>query len=200
MPFPCPAIRLALCRLAWSVGSAMAGDDPTTAFERDVRPLLEERCLECHGPEKQKGGLRLDQKVVVFTGGDSEQPAVVPGKSGESQLIKRLLTTDPDEAMPPKGKRFTPEQIAVVRRWIDAGAHWPDAAKSAEPVASAVKGPAVTERDRAFWAFQPPRRGAAGLVGGAWAWQPLDPFVQAGFQDRGMQPRPRRHRRFCSGD
>src|SRR5882762_521127 len=66
-------------------------------FQKDVRPLLESRCYECHGPHKQKSGLRLDRKSSVFQGGDSGKPAVLSGKSSESVLIQKISSKDPDE-------------------------------------------------------------------------------------------------------
>ncbi len=75
-------------------------------FEQEVRPIFEKRCFECHGPDKQKGGLRLDLKSSALEGGESGEPAVVPGKSAESQLIKFVTSKDPDDAMPPKGERL----------------------------------------------------------------------------------------------
>src|SRR5215204_4364407 len=105
--------------------AAVAADDPIADFDKEVRPLFEKRCLDCHGSEKQKGGLRLDQKAAALSGGDSAEPALVPGNSAESLLIKRVLTPNPDESMPPKGKRLTDEEIAVLKKWIDRGAHWP---------------------------------------------------------------------------
>jgi hypothetical protein len=64
-----------------------AGESPVEQFEREVRPILTEHCFKCHGPEKKKGGLRLDERAAMIGGGDSGEPAVVPGKSGESPLI-----------------------------------------------------------------------------------------------------------------
>ena len=63
-------------------GGARAAEDPLAQFEKEVRPLLADRCFECHGPEKQKGGLRLDQKASILGAGDSEAVAVVPGNPG----------------------------------------------------------------------------------------------------------------------
>src|SRR5213593_821249 len=66
-------------------------------FNRDIRPLFENRCYECHGPKKQKSGLRLDRKSNVFKGGDSGKPALLPGKNAEGSLIQRIVSRDPDE-------------------------------------------------------------------------------------------------------
>ena len=99
---------------------------PTVDFEKDIRPLFESRCYECHGPKKQKSGLRLDRKSSALKGGDSGKSVLLVGKSAESALIQRVTTTDPDELMPPKGEKLTSSQIDLLKKWIDQGAPWPD--------------------------------------------------------------------------
>ena len=94
-------------------------------FGRDIQPLLETHCLECHGPEKQKGGLRLDNRAAAMKGGD-EGKVIVPGRSAESRLIHLVSGLEADAVMPPKGERLTAEQTGVLRAWIDQGAAWPD--------------------------------------------------------------------------
>ncbi len=95
-------------------------------FKRDVQPIFEQRCYECHGEKKQKSGLRLDRKAAVFQGGDSGKPAIVVGKSSESPLLHRLISKDADEIMPPKGEPLSEAQVALIRQWINQGALWPD--------------------------------------------------------------------------
>jgi mono/diheme cytochrome c family protein len=123
-------------------------------FSKDFQPLFAEHCLKCHGPEKQKGGLRLDVKASALKGGDSGEPAVVPSNSGKSKLIELISAApDSDIRMPPKGEMLKPEQIALLKRWIEEGANWPES-KSAETNA----GPrelVVTDEDRKHWAFRP---------------------------------------------
>src|SRR5262245_11512529 len=104
--------------------TAAQADDPAEQFTRDVLPILHKRCFDCHGPETQKGGLRIDSRAAMLEGGDSEKAAIVPGKSAESQLIKYVTSTDVDERMPPKGDRLSAEQIVTLKKWIDLGAHW----------------------------------------------------------------------------
>ena len=169
--------------------AAARGEDPVVQFEREVRPVLEKRCWQCHGPDKQENGLRLDQRAALIAGGDSEKPAVIPGKSAESEIIKRVTTSDPHDVMPAKGERLTEEQITALKRWIDAGAHWP--ASSATPADGPLTGGRVTDRDREFWAFQPPRRHAAAISGDiAWVRQPLDRFILARLREQGLEPSP----------
>ena len=95
-------------------------------FQREVRPILEQRCLECHGEKKQKAGVRLDRKAFAFAPGDSGQPAISAGRSRESLLWQRITTTNSDEIMPPKGEPLTTQQVAVIQKWIEEGAVWPD--------------------------------------------------------------------------
>ena len=98
-------------------------------FARDIQPLLAERCVKCHGAEKQKGGLRLDSRGAALRGGD-DGDAIVPGKSADSRLVQLVAGLDDDKVMPPKGDRLTAEQIGLLRAWIDQGADWPDDGKA----------------------------------------------------------------------
>ena len=125
----------------------IAGIIPVAAhavdYDKDIKTLLLERCVSCHGSVKQKGGLRLDAGKLVKKGG--EHAAVIPGKSSDSLLMERILSTDEDERMPPEGGRLTPAQVELLRKWIDAGAPHPEN----EPI---PKAPAE------HWAFQPIQR------------------------------------------
>src|SRR6266446_6165126 len=92
-------------------------------FSREIKPIFEASCIKCHGRGKDKGGLRIDTRETLLKGGDSG-PAVVPGKSAESSLIALVQGLDPDNIMPKKGTRLTPEQIGLLRAWIDQGLPW----------------------------------------------------------------------------
>lgn len=95
-------------------------------FAKTIQPLLETRCLECHGEKKQKGELRLDTKEAALKGGESGK-TVVPGKPDESDLFRRVtLPKDHDDIMPPKGEPLTKEQTEALKKWITEGATWPD--------------------------------------------------------------------------
>ena len=115
-------------------------------FAKDIRPLLQERCIKCHGPEKQKGGYRVDVKETALSGGDDHAPNIHPGKSGESPLIQFVAGLDPEMKMPAKGDPLTPEEIGLLRAWIDQGAVWPEDA-------SAVKTDPLD-----WWSLKPLRR------------------------------------------
>jgi len=96
-----------------------------TDFARDIQPLFAERCVKCHGAEKQKGGLRLDSKAAALKGGDDGK-VIAPGNSAESRLVHLVAGLEQDTIMPPKGARLTPEQVGILRAWIDQGANWPE--------------------------------------------------------------------------
>ena len=99
-------------------------------FEGHVRPLLVDRCQKCHGDEKSESGLRLDSLAALLQGGDSG-PTIVPGDPKNSLLVT-VLKHGGDVEMPPD--TFLPDdQIAVVERWIEAGAPWPSEGGSAVP-------------------------------------------------------------------
>jgi mono/diheme cytochrome c family protein len=95
-------------------------------FYRDIQPILADPCYRCHGPNQQRNGLRLDRKADALRGGDSGQPALVPGNSAESRLIQLITAEDEGERMPAEGDALTPEQINLLRSWIDQGSEWPD--------------------------------------------------------------------------
>src|SRR5580765_1273782 len=96
-------------------------------FTRDVRPILSDNCYQCHGPDEQarKAKLRLDTKDGAFRIKDGKS-IIIPGKSPESEIIRRVTQTDPDEMMPPpkSNRKLTAAQIDVLKRWVDQGAKW----------------------------------------------------------------------------
>jgi mono/diheme cytochrome c family protein len=102
--------------------SAPAG---SVDFYRQVRPILEARCFDCHTGGKAKGGLRLDARAAVLAGGKNDGPAVVPGKPDAGALLARVKSAGA-EVMPPKGDRLTAEEVAILEKWIQEGARWPD--------------------------------------------------------------------------
>ncbi len=97
--------------------------DAKIDFQRQIRPILQSSCGECHLNGKRKGGLRLDSREWVLRGGDSG-PAVVAHEPDRSLIIARVISTDPDEAMPKKGRKLSADQVALLRKWIEAGLSW----------------------------------------------------------------------------
>jgi hypothetical protein len=95
----------------------------TVVFAQDIKPIFDASCLKCHGRGRAKGGFQLDTRETVLQGGDSG-PVVVPGKSQESLLIELVAGVNQDNVMPQKGSRLTPEQIGLLRAWIDQRLPW----------------------------------------------------------------------------
>lgn len=93
-------------------------------FGDQVRPLLDSKCVGCHGPDKQKGGLRLDSRAAALKGGE-HGPAFVPGDAAKSLLLQAVRHTTKDLAMPPKEK-LPAKDIATLEAWVKAGAPWPE--------------------------------------------------------------------------
>jgi mono/diheme cytochrome c family protein len=141
----------------------------TVDFVSDIQPLFKKNCFSCHGAEQQEGGLRLDLKKRAIEGGDSGVE-IVAGKSAESRLVRVIAGTDEDLGqMPPegKGKPLSPEEIGLVRAWIDQGAKWPEDAQlaAAESQHWSLKAVASTTLPKVREA--------------EWLQQPLDAFVLA---------------------
>ena len=93
-------------------------------FARDVKPIFDVACVKCHGKGKDKGGFSLETRAAFLKGGDTGAP-IVSGKSAESLLIELVSGLDPENVMPKKGSKLKPEQVALLRAWIDQGANWP---------------------------------------------------------------------------
>src|SRR6267378_1684070 len=101
-------------------------------FAKEIKPILEASCIKCHGRGRTKGDLSIESRDTLLKGGESGA-AIVPGKSEESRVIELVAGLDPDSVMPQKGKRLTPEQIGLLRAWIDQGAHWDASISFAKP-------------------------------------------------------------------
>ncbi|MCB1234299.1 MAG: DUF1549 domain-containing protein, partial [Verrucomicrobiae bacterium] len=147
-----------------SVGELPAADDTTPA-------LLEARCFKCHGPESQKGDLRLDSRVSALRGGESGENVVVPGKSAESRLIERVTSDDPDHRMPPKGEALPASEVAALRAWIDDIPAWKSAVAALDEV--------TTEH----WSYQPVVKPP---VPPSDFPNPIDAFVAAGLAEKSL--------------
>lgn len=169
-------------------------------FLAKVKPLLDSRCVSCHGPDKVKANLRLDSRAAALKGGDSG-PVFIPGKPGESLLLQAVMHTKPDLEMPPKEK-LTKADIAALETWIRDGAPWPETA----PVAAVetANGEAIGD------AWSDPRNPIVRIFGGQrldlwslkpirhpeppavktrrWVRNPIDQFVLAQLEKVGRQP------------
>ena len=154
-------------------GSAVAETAPS--FTRDIKGILSNRCVRCHGPDAGSrqgggdGGLRLD----AFDGATSDlggHAAIVPGRPDESEIIARITSDDPDLVMPPPdaGERLPAKQVELLKRWIAAGAIY-------EP----------------HWAYVAPKRTTVPAVKNtAWPKNDIDRFILARLEEEGLAPQP----------
>lgn len=147
------------------------GDD----FARSIQPLFATHCIKCHGPDKQKGGLRLDRKADALKGGDSGV-AIRPGKTADSLLIKLVSGKDANRIMPPGDKRLAADEIRMLSNWIEKGAVWPDDG---------------SEKTELWWSFKPVMKPAVPTI----TVNPIDAFIRAKLKDVRLTPNPEADRR-----
>lgn len=152
-------------------------------FETNVRPVLVEHCLKCHGSKKQWAGLRLDSREALLRGGDSGA-AIVPGEPSKSLLIRAVRHEDENLKMPEDGK-LSDRQIADLVRWVEIGAPFPSSPKTA-----------ARTRDPQHWAFQPPHEPRVPAVKNeAWAATTVDKFVLSKLEAAEITPAERADKR-----
>ncbi|HYG77324.1 MAG TPA: PSD1 and planctomycete cytochrome C domain-containing protein [Planctomycetota bacterium] len=141
------------------------------SFTREVLPILSDNCFSCHGPDKhtRKSALRLDTREGATGTGKSGEVAIVPGKSAQSEVMKRILSKDAEEIMPPpkSHKTLKPAQIELIRRWIDEGATWGK-----------------------HWAYEDLKRPAVPAVNAPMVRNPIDNFIAARLTPLKLQPAP----------
>ncbi|WP_235935120.1 PSD1 and planctomycete cytochrome C domain-containing protein [Candidatus Laterigemmans baculatus] len=179
--------------LPLAVRRATAADEADRVeFARDVQPILRRHCYECHDGEKQTSGYRVDVRSIATGGGESGAVGIVPGSEEESELLRRIVTDDPYERMPPEGDGVSAAEVEILRRWIASGATWPEAL--------ANEGVDKT----AHWAFQAPQRptppaqpaplaqpeGSERSLGADWCVGEIDRFVLARLAAAGLSPSP----------
>ncbi|MBK9384344.1 MAG: c-type cytochrome [Planctomycetes bacterium] len=168
---PSPRSLRALVLLCSALGLASAGSaqEAKVDFAKQIRPIFEARCAECHGPAKQKGKLRLDRSESVLPK-NGKEGRLEPGHPEKSLLVEMIeLPADDPDAMPPEGDRLSAEQIALIRRWIQEGADWPASAEgpagnAAEPAAELVLPALEGERASRATAALEAVRGTGGLA------------------------------------
>src|SRR5882724_10624982 len=137
-------------------------------FSRDIRPILNQNCVPCHGGVRQKNGVSFIFREEALGKGKSGKPTIVPGRPDESELIARVTSRDPEGRMPYHAPPLPPQQIALLRQWIKEGAKWED-----------------------HWAFVPPKpRPLPSVKRADWARQPLDRFVLARLEKESLEPSP----------
>jgi hypothetical protein len=143
-------------------------------FQKEILPLFEENCIDCHGPDQPKARLRIDQRPVLLQGGDSGLPALVPGSPEKSHLIELIKLKDPDERMPKKGDPLSSNEIALLEKWIAEGAIWPGQMD------------AKFELKTDHWSFQPVKRSVVPQG----AKHPVDAFLIDRLAKEGLKPNP----------
>jgi len=145
-------------------------------FARDIQPIFVKSCQSCHGEKSQQAGLRLDAKALALAGGQSGK-AILPGQAGQSPLYQRVAGLGDQARMPMGAKALPAEQVDILKRWIEQGANWPDAASTAN---AAIK---------KHWAFVVPVKSALPAVKNlAWARSPMDRFILAKLEAEGLKP------------
>jgi Protein of unknown function (DUF1553)/Protein of unknown function (DUF1549)/Concanavalin A-like lectin/glucanases superfamily/Planctomycete cytochrome C len=161
-----------LAALSFSAGCLLQGASSEINFDRQVRPILSDNCFTCHGPDEKHRmvGLHFDTKEGAFT----KPGVIIPGDSAHSKMYLRV--SNPNEAMrmPPvySGRKLTPAQIEIIKKWIDGGAKW-----------------------ETHWAFVPPKRPDLPPVQNkTWARTPIDQFVLAKLEKEGLAPSPQTDR------
>jgi hypothetical protein len=117
-------------------------------FVQDIQPLFEAACIKCHAKGKDKGGFSLETRETFLKGGETEAGAIV-GKSAESYIVELVAGLEPDSIMPKKGTKWTPEQVGLLRAWIDQGVIWPAGITFAKPPPENLHPRAVALPERA---------------------------------------------------
>ena len=152
-------------------------------FVKQIRPILVAHCYECHSSKKSESGLRLDLRRRAFAGGD-QATAIVPGKPESSELLKRIVSKD-DDRMPPtgEGKPLSKQQVELIRRWIQQGAHWPKGSDAED------------DEFTKHWAWQPLSQPTPPDVkDAAWTENGIDAFILSRLEAKGIKPSPRASR------
>ncbi|MGE3107339.1 MAG: DUF1553 domain-containing protein [Phycisphaerales bacterium] len=165
--------------------------DDAVVFSRDIKPIFARRCNSCHFGQTLKSGLSVGTRESLLAGGDSGEPAIVPGDGAASHLYRLVAGLDPLASMPPKGGSLRPEQIDLIKRWIDQGAPWDMPA----PLDAAAPGGGPRANPRSWhWSYQPlrrpepPRMEDGSLPGSPSA--AIDAFIEARLSGAGLQPSP----------
>ena len=155
-----------------AAGSVTVADD--VDFQRDIAPILEERCWHCHGEDEQESNLRLDLRARMLRGGDSGLSAIVPGKPEKSYLIELINHDDDEMRMPPDEDKLPAKEISLLTDWIKQGAVWPGQMET------------VVEEKSDHWSFQPVVRRAVPKSFGESS-NPVDAFLQEALAENGLK-------------
>ena len=155
-------------------------------FQRDVAPIFEEHCIDCHGPEAQESGYRVDSRKITPRGGDLYPTLIIAGNAADSPLMKILSGTDPDLKMPPDGERLSEVELDTLRRWINEGTPWPKDLADED------------SKTKPLWSLEPivcPTVPNNSEANDAEKRIPLDAFIAASLQNKGLKLSPLADRR-----
>ncbi|WP_437222185.1 DUF1553 domain-containing protein [Planctomicrobium sp. SH661] len=155
-------------------------------FEKQISPIFAAKCLDCHGADLQESRFRLDRKTSLIRGGNSGEPAIVPGNSAESHLIRLVAGIDAGQVMPPKGgDLLTSDEISLLRAWIDQGAVWPG-----------PDGVVIDEKVTSdHWSFQPLKAVSLPMVKSDRIQTPVDTFILQSLEQHKIHLNPPADRR-----
>ncbi|QDT66517.1 PSD1 and planctomycete cytochrome C domain-containing protein [Calycomorphotria hydatis] len=174
---------VAACLLLGLVSPRVMADD--VSYLDDILPILEAHCIGCHGEDEPEGRFRIDRRNTLLRGGDSGEPAVVPGKPFESMLIRVISGEDPDLQMPPDDERLSEKEVQIQSLWVKQGAQMP----------AELHGDDVDSAALEHWSFQPVRRKDASryeIVAGE---SPIDFFIGRKLKENQLQISPEADRR-----
>ncbi|QEL14519.1 PSD1 and planctomycete cytochrome C domain-containing protein [Limnoglobus roseus] len=165
--------------LALPLVASADGDPNAVSFEKHVLPILKESCYKCHDAKKGTSDFRIDVRSSAVRGGESKKTGIVAGKADESELYRRIASTDDDAVMPPK-KPLAKEKVEIIKKWIDVGAVWPDSL--------------ANEAGAAHWAFVAPVKPPVPEVQSSkikvQKLNPIDAFVLARLAKEKLSPSP----------
>ena len=151
-----------------SVSTTFGQTSDAIDFGRQIQPILAKKCFACHGPDKAEGGLRLNQKDSAFSRLESGKSAIVSRHLDQSELVRRIVSSDEGVRMPPEGPALTASQIDLLKQWIEQGAEWKE-----------------------HWAFAPPKSPPVPAVKNVnWVSNPIDAFVLSQLEQHGFSPAP----------
>ncbi|HVZ57607.1 MAG TPA: DUF1553 domain-containing protein [Chitinophagaceae bacterium] len=164
---------LVLLAAGWGL-YAWLSPGPRVDFNTQVKPILNKKCITCHGGVRRKADFSLLFRTEALAPAKSGKRAIIPGDPDHSELIRRITEKDPEERMPYRQEALSPEEISILRRWIKEGAPWGD-----------------------HWAYTPVRPVPVPDPGngGGWVRNDIDRFILARLREHGLQPSPQADKR-----
>jgi len=192
------ACVICLSAVSFNGGVTLANAQAPSSFSKDIQPILEQNCVNCHGPSMQSSRLNLSTLEGALRGG-ARGSAIVPGRAEDSRLYRMVAGLD-KPTMPLGGNKLTDGQIAAIRNWIDQGAHWdtgaavtaktqPDAASAFADLQKVQLPPGA----RDYWAFKLPVQAPVPAVAREFS-NPVDRFLEKARQEKGLKAAPKADR------